>query len=324
MQLGVGLPSFASPSHVLSPERFRRFARRADEDGFAGAWVSEHLVKPSHYATSFMDPLVALSVAAGAAPTLPLGTSVLLLPLRNPVLVAKRLATLQQLTTSRVTLGVGTGSVEAEFDAVGVPIEERSPRLLEGLELIRDLFAGGATTFDGEFFSVTDVRLEPAPTEPPRILAGGSGVETDDGRRMPGGVKRRLRYADGWIAPPLPVDALAADWQSFADVFEATDRDPERAHRVAHQFLQVEPGTDERRVRRAQRQAYESIVGPERPVSFAMDRWLSGTVEQVVEHLREYERLEFDEVILHPAIHHPDDLDRQLRLYGELLRPALH
>jgi alkanesulfonate monooxygenase len=124
-----------------------------------------------------MDPVTALSVAAGQTKALPVGTSVLLLPLRNPVMVAKRIATLQQLSSSKVTLGVGTGSVKAEFAAVGIPIEERSERLLEGLELIRMLLSGGKTSFHGKFYAVSDFRLTPQPKITPRILAGGSGVE---------------------------------------------------------------------------------------------------------------------------------------------------
>lgn len=321
MQLSVGLPSFASSSHAVPVNRFRRFVRLADEYDFAGGWVNEHLVRPSHYATSFMDPLVSLSVAAGVTNTLPVGTSVLLLPLRNPVLVAKRIATLQQLTTSRVTLGVGTGSVAAEFDAAGVPLDERSQRLREGLELIRRLLSGDETTFEGEYYSVSDFRLEPTPDKPSRILAGGSGVDTEDGRRVLDTVTERMRYADGWIAPPLPMDALESDWQSFATAIESMGRDPEAMDKVAHQFLHLEPGSKERQVRRTQRKIYGGIVGPDRPVDFAMRHWLSGTIEDILNRLEGYERQGFDEIVLHPPARYADDLDRQLRLYSERLQP---
>lgn len=322
MQLGIGLPSFASSSHAVPPDRFRRYAELADDAGFAGAWLIEHLERSPTYATSLLDPLTTLSVVAGATETLPVGTSVLLLPLRNPVLVAKRAATLQHLSSRRVTLGMGTGYVASEFEAVGVPMEERSARYLEGVELIRRLFHEDVVTFDGEFYSVEEFRLEPDLGQPPRILAGGGGVDTDDGRTVRRTVRERLQYADGWIAAPMPMDALTADWNAFAADLESRGRDPGAVDRVALQYLHLVPGDDADRARREQRTVYGDLVGPDRPVEHAMQNWLTGTVEDVTARLDEYERQGFDQVILYPAAHTPADVDRQLRLYRDRLLPA--
>lgn len=322
MQLGVGLPTFASETHALPPDRFERYARLADEYEFSGAWVIEHLVQPPTYATSQLDPLAALSFAAGATETLPVGTSVLLLPLRNPVLVAKRAATVQHLANRRLTLGLGTGYVDAEFDAVGVPIEERSARYREGLELLWRLFHEETVTYDGEFYSVEEFRLEPRLGRPPRLLAGGGGVETGDGRRVLDSVKARLDHANGWIAPPGPIDVVESDWNAMADYLEAQGRDPDGVDKVALQYLHLVPGEDAAQVERVQRKVYDGLVGPDRSADYAMANWLSGTVDEVREHLAAYERLGFDEVILHPVAREPGELDRQLRLYRDLLRPA--
>lgn len=315
MQLGVGLPSFAGESHAIPPDRFRRYARRADEHGFAGAWLIEHLVEPPTYATSTLDPLTTLSVVAGETESLPVGTSVLLLPLRDPVLVAKRVATLQHLTSRRVSLGLGTGYVEAEFEAVGVPIAERGPRYLEAIELLRRLFHEDEVTFEGEYYSVESFRLEPATGRPPRILAGGGGVDTEEGRRVAGSVRERHRYADGWIAPPRSPDVLAHDWAAFADALASMDRDPAAADKVALQYLHLVPGADAEQARRVQRKTYREIVGPERSVEYAMEQWLAGTVAEVCSTLEAYEDAGFDEVILHPLAGTPAELDRQLHLY---------
>lgn len=321
MQLGVGLPSFASETHALPPDRFRRYARLADEYGFSGAWLIEHLLQPSTYATSLLDPLTTLSHVAGATETIPVGTSVLLLPLRNPVMVAKRAATIQHLSSRRLTLGLGTGYIDAEFDAVGVPKAERSPRYLEGIELLWRLFHEDTVSYDGEFYSLEDFSLEPSLDQPPRILAGGGGVETDDGRRVAGSVTARLAHAHGWIAPPRPVDVLERDWSAFADYLESHGRDPQAADKVALQYLHLEPGDATDQVRRRQRNAYRQLVGSERTPEYAMANWLSGTVEAVLDTLGAYERHGFDEVILHPVVREPNELDRQLRLYRDLLRP---
>lgn len=319
MQLGVGLPSFASPSHVIPPHRFRRYVRRADEYDFAGAWLIEHLGENPNYDTSLLDPLTTLSLVAGETETLPVGTSVLLLSLRNPVLTAKRAVSLQHLSDRRLTLGMGTGYVEAEFDAVGIPPEERSARYREGIDLIRRLFYEDEVTFDGEFYSVEGFRLEPDLGQPPRILAGGGGVTTDDRRRVVDGVKERFLHADGWIAPPRSLDVLEADWSELAEHLASTQRDPAAMDKVALQYLHLVPDDDAERAHREQRTVYGDVLGDDRSVEHATANWLTGTVEDVLATLSEYERQGFDEVILHPMTHTPGELDRQLRLYQRFL-----
>ncbi|EMA54416.1 LLM class flavin-dependent oxidoreductase [Halococcus salifodinae] len=182
MQLSIGLPSFASESHAVPPDRFRRYARLADEYEFAGAYLIEHLCENPNYATSQHDPLTTLSVVAGETDTIPVGTSILVLPLRNPVLVAKRAATLQYLSGQRLTLGFGAGYVEAEFDAAGVPLEERSARYLEGIELIRRLFEEDRVTFDGDFYDVEDFHLNRTSASPREFWPGAAASTrtTDD------------------------------------------------------------------------------------------------------------------------------------------------
>ena len=321
MQLGVGLPSFASETHAVPPDRFRRYARLAEAYQFAGAWLIEHLLEPPSYATSLLDPLTTLSVTAGETETIPVGTSVMLLPLRNPVLAAKRAVTLQHLTSRRLTLGMGTGYVEAEFDAVGVPMEERSPRYLEGIELMRRLFYQDEVTFEGEFFSVEGLSLEPDLGQPPRILAGGGGIDTDEGRRVRRSVKRRLNHADGWIAAPSPPDIVERDWERFSAYLDSQGTDPEAMDTVALQYLHLVPDEDPDAARNAQLNVYENVVGADRPVEHAAENWLTGTIDEVKSTLAEYDRIGFDEVILHPMTTQPAELDRQLGLYHRHLLP---
>jgi len=321
MQLGVGLPSFASETHALPSHRFERYARTAEEYGFAGAWLIEHLVRAPTYSSSLLDPLSTLSYVSGATDAIPVGTSVMLLPLRDPVMVAKRAATIQHLSGRRLTLGLGTGYVEAEFDAVGVPMEERSERYLEGIELLWRLFHEDTVTFDGEFYSVEEFRLEPNLGRPPRLLVGGGGHDTDEGRRVYRSVKSRLDHADGWIAAPGPLEAVTGDWASFAEYLEAQGRDPSAVEKVALQYLHLVPGEDEAAVARQQRNAYREMVGPARSAEYAMENWLSGTVEAVREALGTYEREGFDEVIIYPVTPDPAAAERQLRRYRDLLLP---
>lgn len=322
MQLSVGLPSYASNTHAVPQERFRDYVSLAEEYDFAGAWLIDHFIEPPTYATSMLDPLTTLSFVAGEAETISVGTSILSLPLREPVMVAKRAATLQHLSNQRLTLGLGTGYVDAEYDAVDVPIEERSARYLEGVELLRRLFDEDMVTFDGEFYSVDELRLEPDLGRPPRLLAAGGGVDTADGRQVASSVTERLRHTDGWIAPPRAPDVLENDWNAFSEYLDSLGRDPELADKVVLQYLHLEPSSEREQVHRSQRKIYGEIVGADRSVDQASENWLTGTVDDVRDTLTEYERQGFDEAILHPLARSPAELERQLRLYREHLLPA--
>ncbi len=317
MQLGVGLPSFSSKSHVLPPNRFQSIAKTTEHYGFAGAWVIEHLLEPPTYATSLLDPLTTLSYVAGATESIPIGTSVLLLPLRNPVLLAKRAVTIQHLSSRRLTLGLGTGYVEAEFSAVNIPIGERSGRFREGIELLTRLLTEESVTFDGEYFTITDVNLEPSHGQPPRVLSAGSGEEKDGTRTMPDTVKQRFQHADGWIAPPRLPGEIEADIPLVSTYQDS----PESCPRVALQYLHFVPSNDTSLVKQQQLNAVDQILGENRSAEYAVNNWLTGTPERILSLLERYEALGFDEVILHPVVRDPTDITRQLELWSEELLP---
>ena len=133
MELGVqGLNAKAT----LSPAVTRRIARRAEELGYTSWWAGEHVVLPSPRTPAspmdprdpVLDPLVHLSYVAACTETMELGTAVIILPQRNPVVLAKQVASLDVLSGGRLLLGVGAGYLEPEMTAVGVPMSERGGR----------------------------------------------------------------------------------------------------------------------------------------------------------------------------------------------------
>ena len=322
MKLAIGLPSFAAETHRIPPAQLGTYAKTAEDYGFAGAWVIDHLLPTPTYASSLLDPLTTLAHVAGSTETLPLGTSILILPLLHPVLVAKRVATLQHLSGGRLSLGLGTGYVESEFDAVDVPSAERSDRFLEGIELLSALLDQRSVTFDGEFYSVDEFTLEPSMDRPPRLLAGGGGIDTRDGGVGRESVTARLRHADGWIAPPRAADILETDWAAFANSLDARDRDPDSVDKVLLQYLHLVPTGNGDHARREQEKVYDAVLGPDRSIDYAMENWMTGTADDVRATLETYETQNFDEVILHPMARTPADLLRQLRLYRDELLPV--
>lgn len=322
MQLGVAPPTFATDGWRLPASRLERLARRAEALDFDGVWVTEHLRRPPGRNYSRLAPLTTAATFVGATESIPVGTSVLILPLRHPVLVAQRAATLQHLSEERLHLGLGLGWVESEYDAVGVPFEERGPRFSEALSLVRRLLTGEETTFRGEFYEVEEFRLEPDVHRPPRLLLGGGGVERDGERHVPGPVKERiLRHADGWLAPPRPPSTLEEDWEDIAAHLERHGRDPAALDRVALNWLHLVPGVDADAAREKQRRVFTERRGAdEERTATAMENQLAGSVEEVRELIGEYERLGFDELVLGPTTHDPAEAERQLERWDDLLR----
>lgn len=322
MRLGVAPPTFATDGWRLPPSRLERFATRAEDAGFGGVWVTEHLLQPPGRNYSRLDPLTTISAFAGATSTIQLGTAILILPMRDPVLLAQRAATLQHLSEERLTLGFGAGWVKDEYEAVGIPFEERGPRFTEGLELFRRLLHEDEVTFDGEFYSVDGVRLEPDVDRPPRLLVGGGGTEIDGERRVPEPIKERIyEHADGWIASPRPASVLAEDWNEIADYLAAAGRDPTTLDRVALNWLHLVPGASTELSEEKQRRVYlrDREADPDR-ADEALVNQLTGSVEDVRAGVDEYERLGFDELVLGPTTHDPAEADEQVDLWDEHLR----
>ncbi|WP_158925471.1 TIGR03619 family F420-dependent LLM class oxidoreductase, partial [Acidisphaera sp. S103] len=191
MKLGIHLPHIGRKA---GPDSIRRTAIQAEELGFDDVWVSEHIIVPKDggYPPSpnFWDPVLTLTWAAAATTKVRLGTSVLVLPMRHPLPLAKELATLQNLSGGRLILGAGVGWLEAEFDALGVPFKERGRRMDEGIAMMRAVWSQDPVSFDSKWIpaKIDNMRAQPQPIAPIPIWIGGSSDAA---------IKRALRL-DGW------------------------------------------------------------------------------------------------------------------------------
>ncbi len=194
-------------------------ATRAEALGFDSVWVGDSLLaRPRH------EPLTLLAGVAGRVPRVELGTAVLLSALRNPVLLAHQVATLDQVCEGRLILGVGFAAdrpnIRAEFTAAGVPFEKRIGRMLEGLRLCRALWRGEPINWDGRW-TVTEGVLAPIPHRPggPPLWIGGN---------LPASLERAGKWFDGWfpIAPDAPT--FARQWAEVQVIARTAGRDPAR------------------------------------------------------------------------------------------------
>ena len=200
MRIGIHLPHIGRKA---APEAIRRAAIQAEELGFADAWSSEHIIIPkgAPYPPSaiFYDPVLTLTWAAAHTKRIGLGTSVLVLPMRHPLPLAKELATLQNLSEGRLILGAGVGWMAAEFAALGVPFRERGGRMDEGIAMMLAVWGEDPVSFSARHIPavIEEMRMRPQPVKPIPIWIGGSSEAA---------LARALRL-DGWHGSRLSPEA---------------------------------------------------------------------------------------------------------------------
>lgn len=191
MKFGIHLPHAGEQA---TPALIRRYAIRAEALGFDDVWVSEHIIVPrASFPRSplFYDPVVTLSYVAAVTERVRLGTTVLVLPMRHPLPLAKELASLHNLSNGRLILGAGVGWLEAEFAALGVPFKERGRRMDEGIAMMRAVWTEDPVTFDAKVIpaKIENMTMQPLPVSRIPLWIGGSSDAA---------LKRTARIADGW------------------------------------------------------------------------------------------------------------------------------
>lgn len=199
MKFGIALPNFGQ---YADKEHLSDITLQAEALGFDSIWVSDHIVIPnSHegFGDEFYEPLITLSFLAAKTSSIKLGTSVIILPYRNPVTLAKMISTLDVLSEGRVILGIGAGWLEKEFEALGVSYKNRGRLTDEYLKAMKVLWTENNPEFKGEFLEFSDIKFLPKPYQkphPPIWIGGGSAKARE----------RAVELGDGWhpvgLTPP--------------------------------------------------------------------------------------------------------------------------
>ena len=221
-------------------EALLKLAERAEELDYDSVWVGDSLLaRPRH------EPITLLAGVAGRTRRVKLGTAVLLPALRNPVLLAHQVATLDQVSSGRVILGIGIASdvpnIRAEFRAAGVPFEKRVGTMMEGMRLCKALWTGKPVDWDGRWHVEHGV-LGPTPFQPggPPIWGGGAA---------PAALERAARDFDGWFPTGPDAKGFGEQWRQVQALAREAGRDPARIEPASYLTLAV----DDNRERAEQR-----------------------------------------------------------------------
>jgi alkanesulfonate monooxygenase SsuD/methylene tetrahydromethanopterin reductase-like flavin-dependent oxidoreductase (luciferase family) len=303
----------------------------AEDVGFESCWVNDHqATEGDNY---WPSPLTRLTSIATGTESLELVTSVLILPLYHPLHVAQRAAMLDNISNGRLTLGVGLGYVQKEFDAFNVPMDERAGRMIEGLQFIDEFFtADEPITFECPFFEVEDWQPIPQTIQDPRppLWVGGWGDRQ---------LSRSVKFSDAWV-PGVVADLEAVEVRKEKQRKMVEDAGEDWAD-VEHPLMrEAVIGETEAEVKERREYVHRTYVDEyggefshhlmtaenvEDFESLADDRFLYGTPEQIVEKIEEMrERFPLDHLAL--RFHHsgmPKEMvEDQIRLFGEEVVPA--
>jgi probable F420-dependent oxidoreductase len=220
----IGL--FAVNSHACAaPEAAAQVAALAERLGYDSLWAGEHVVVPSPRVEPspmepdepILDPLVALAHLAARTERVLLGTGLIVLPQRNPLVLAKQAASLDVLSSGRLILGIGVGYLEPELTAIGVPMAGRGARADEYLAAMRSLWEDEAPGFEGDHVRFEGVDAYPRPVQRPLpVVVGGHSAAAH---------RRAARHADGWYGFLIGLRAMAEQRDSLRAAIERAGRE---------------------------------------------------------------------------------------------------
>ena len=226
---------YANAGPFAFPEMLTHLAQTAERVGVESIWTVEHVAIPVGYKSAYPydpsgkipapdqmpipDPLVALAYAAAVTKTLRLATGIVILPQRHPLYVAKEVATLDVLSHGRVIFGIGVGWLEEEFQALGVPFEERAARTAEAVRAIRSLWKDEAEPFHGRFYRWEKLESHPKPVQKP-------GVPIVVGGHTELAARRAARYGDGFFPGVAEEEKLVWLLGVMRDECQKLGRDP--------------------------------------------------------------------------------------------------
>lgn len=256
----------------------------AEELGYDSVWVGDHVVVPREYELdeehaqsgdlgkqNKADPLISLTYVAGATKRIRLGTSILVAPIRNPLLLAKMVATLDVLSGGRFVLGLGVGWLESEMAAMAAPPFAKRGRVTdEWIRIMRACWTEDAPAYDGDYYRFDPLYFNPKPARPTPILIGGQSAPA---------LRRAGRLGDGWTGSRVTPDQAERSIAQIRDHARQAGRDDaELTFAVGVEIDLLEPGESA---------STSGLIG-------SPDRALLGTADEIADRIRRYEQAGID------------------------------
>ena len=304
LQICIALPQ-AFPDGKVDVDLIRHYCARAESLGYHGLWTQEQVLG----STAVLEPLSLLAYTTALTSRVELGVSVLVLPLHNPVQLAKQVSSMDQMSGGRLVLGVGLGGATGNYPAFGVGPEVRVRRFLEIIRVMRALWADGGASYEGTFYKLNDVSMEPKPSQRP-------GVPIWFGARHPNSLRRAVKYGDSWMG------AGSSAFEEFKEHVGLVRRYLEEAERDSGEFtiskrLYLAIDDDESRAERRLREWFGQYYGR---ADLANEVAVWGSAGRVVERIEAVAEAGASHILLNPVFDLDDHLERLAELTGLVQR----
>jgi len=297
---GLALQNFTPSSAEPEFERLAAYARRGEELGFRSMWAWDHVLLGSKKPFPFLESLTTLAGLAAVTTRVQLGTGVLVLPIRNPVLLAKVSATVDRISGGRLVLGVAAGWYEREFEAMGVPFKGRGATFERNLDVLYRFWTEEAVTGEADRMVFNRAVMLPKPVQRPRpaVLVGGYVDRV---------LRRAATKADGWLAYFYPAESFARSWGKVRRFAEEGGRDPDELTNLSQLVICVDD-LWERADRRAR--AFMDAYFDTPPWSEAtQEHAVRGTPDQCAEQLARHLEAGVQSVCLVPCDYAPEQVE---------------
>jgi probable F420-dependent oxidoreductase len=224
IEFGLALENFTPERKTPDMGSVIRYAVTAEDRGFASVWAWDHLFLGARRPFPFLEALTTLSMVAARTERIKLGTGILVLPIREPAIVAKTAATIQIASGGRLILGVAAGWYEREFLATGVPFRKRGQIFERNLDMMLRLWTDDDVSGDWDGRILTHVRMLPLPQPRPQVLIGGYVDRV---------LRRVATSSDGWVTYFYTAESIAKAWATIRGYAELAGRDPGELNLVA-------------------------------------------------------------------------------------------
>ncbi len=326
MQFAAWIPSYTYPGldYARAKQDVDTFSRKANDYGI-DLWTIDHLLHaPGLYGMSWLEPLHVCTWAAAVAPDVLIGTGILVLPIRHPVVLAKEVATMDLLYGGRFQFGIGPGWYGPEFESTGTKLSERGRRTDEMLAAIRRLLTEDNVTFDGGFYHFENVTIEPRPPAMPKVwVAGGSripdGAFDNDVPVLAASVRERILGADWWLSRCSgKQEWVKRDWEMIQQ--HAAYRGI-KGPRFGHcNFTMLVDTSDSAKAKEIQHGYFRQVMGTHRDPDHLEQSYIFGSIDEIVARLVDLKEAGCEYVVLGPTSDDPEQLD----LLAELVIPQVN
>jgi probable F420-dependent oxidoreductase len=302
MQFGISIPQIYLQGRP-DPNALKGYLQKAEGLGYHSVWVQEQILGRA----VVLESVTLLTFAAAVTRRVRLGPSVLITPLRNPVHLAKSLATLDRLSEGRLTVGVGIGGNLKIYPAFGLTPERRVTRFVEGIRVMKRLWTEERVTFEGRFTRLEDAAMEPKPIQKPHPPIWF-------GARTPEALRRAVELGDGWMgAGSSSIEDFEQQVNALRGLLAAAGRDAAAFPLSKRVYIGVDP--EKQRAMAGVRQWFAAYYNkPEEADRVAV----AGPLEECVAALRRLRAGGADMILLNPVY----DEERHMELFAKEILPA--